>query len=194
MTGSLAFRKNEASIRAGDVPEKYTRLLPFITGERILEIGSAEGVLSLLLARMGKQVTAIEKSEERHESAANLYSEWLARESKFKAPKFINGTIGSRLDLLRGIDTLVAVRMIYYLRGDIDRVFRAVAEAEVRTIVLCGNKNRAARWRAGVEDDPDGPVNFYASSEGMAALLKRHSYKPRIEMTEGDPIVVGQLG
>lgn len=194
MTGSLAFRKNEASIRAGDVPEKYTRLLPFITGERILEIGSAEGVLSLLLAQMGKQVTAIEKSEERHESAANLYSDWLARESKFNAPKFINGTIGNRLDLLQGIDTLVAVRMIYYLRGDIDRLFRAVAEAEVRTVVLCGNKNRAARWRAGVQDEPDGPVNFYASGEGMTELLKRHHYKPRIEMTEGDPIVVGQLG
>ena len=49
MTGSLAFRKNEAAIRRGEVPDKYTRLLPYITGERILEIGSAEGVLALLL-------------------------------------------------------------------------------------------------------------------------------------------------
>jgi SAM-dependent methyltransferase len=154
VTGSLAYRNNEPAIRRGDVPDKYTRLLPFISGDRILEIGSAEGVLALLLARAGKQVTALEKSEERHESAANLFSDWVAREGRFKAPKFINGTIGNRLDLLNGIDTLVAVRMIYYLRSDLDRVFAAVAAAKIPTIVLCGNKNRAARWRAGVPDEP----------------------------------------
>lgn len=194
MTGSLAFRNNESAIRRGDVPDKYLRLLPFIAGGRILEIGSAEGVLALLLARMGKQVTALEKSEERHESAANLYSEWLARESKFKAPKFINGTIGNRLDLLNGIDTLVAVRMIYYLRSDLDRVFAAVAAARIPTVVLCGNKNRAARWRSGASDEPGGPFNFYASREGMTELLKRHGYSIAAEVAEGDEIVVGNLG
>lgn len=193
MTGSLAFRNNEAAIRRGEVPGKYTRLLPFITGERILEIGSAEGVLSLLLAQAGKQVTALEKSEERHEAASNLYSGWLARESKFRAPKFINGTIGARLDLLNGIDTLVAVRMIYYLRADIDRIFAAVAAAKVQTVVLCGNGNRAARWRAGVADEIGGPFNFYASLEGMGELLKRHGYRIGAEVTEGDQIVVGHL-
>lgn len=191
MTGSLAFRKNEAAIRRGDVPEKYTRLLPFITGHSILEIGSAEGVLALLLASMGKHVTALEKSEERHESAANLYSDWLGREKRFLPPKFINGTIGNRLDLLNGIDTLVAVRMIYYLRSDLDRVFAAVAAAKIPTVVLCGNGNRAARWRAGVPDEPGGPFNFYASREGMGELLKRHGYRIAVEVTEGDEIVVG---
>jgi hypothetical protein len=194
MTGSLAYRNNEDAIKRGDVPEKYTRLLPFITGDLILEVGSAEGVLALLLARSGKRVVALEKSEERHEAAANLYSDWLARERKFPPPKFINGTIGDRLDLLNGIDTLVAVRMIYYLRSDIDRVFAAVAHAEVPTVVLCGNKNRAARWRAGVPDDMGGPFNFYASREGMSELLKRHGYRITAEVIEGDEIVVGTLG
>jgi SAM-dependent methyltransferase len=191
VTGSLAFRNNEAAIRRGDIPDKFTRLLPFITGKHILEIGSAEGVLALLLARMGKHVTALEKSEERHESAANLYSDWLGREKKFLPPKFINGAIGNRLDLLNGIDTLVAVRMIYYLRSDLDRVFAAVASARVPTIVLCGNKNRAVRWRSGIRDEPGGPFNFYASSEGMAELLNRHGYQITAEVTEGDEIVVG---
>jgi hypothetical protein len=194
VTGSLAYRKNEAAIRRGEVPDKYTRLLPFITGDFVLEIGSAEGVLALLLARAGKRVIALEKSEERHEAAANLYSDWLAREGKFQPPKFINGTIGDRLDLLNGIDTLVAVRMIYYLRSDIDRVFAAVAHAEVPTVVLCGNKNRAARWRSGVPDDEGGPFNFYASREGMSELLKRHGYRITAEVTEGDEIVVGCIG
>jgi SAM-dependent methyltransferase len=194
VTGSLAFRNNEAAIRRGDVPDKYLRLLPFITGKHVLEIGSAEGVLALLLARMGKQVTALEKSEERHESAANLYSDWLGREKKFVPPKFVNGCIGNRLDLLNGIDALVAVRMIYYLRSDLDRVFAAVAAAKVPTVVLCGNKNRAARWRAGVRDEIGGPFNFYASREGMSELLKRHGYRISAVVREGDEIVVGNLG
>jgi hypothetical protein len=141
---------------------------------------------------MGKRVTALEKSEERHETAANLYSDWLAREGKFQPPKFVNGTIGDRLDLLNGIDTLVAVRMIYYLRSDIDRVFAAVAKTKVPTVVLCGNKNRAARWRSGIPDDEGGPFNFYASREGMTDLLRRHGYRISAEVTEGDEIVVGE--
>lgn len=192
MTGSLAYRKNESAIRRGDVPDKYTRLLPFITGEHILEIGSAEGVLALLLARMGKHVTALEKSEERHEAASNLYSDWLARESKFKVPKFINGAIGARLDLLNGIDTVVAIRSIYYLGDDLDRIFGKVAQ-KVRNVVLCGNKNRASRWRAGTPDEPLGDMNRYAASEGMAELLTRHGYRITQTVLEGDEIVVGSL-
>lgn len=192
MTGSLAYRNNEAAIIRGEVPDKYTRLLPFITGEKIIEIGSAEGVLALLLAKQGKQVIALEKSEERHASASNLYSQWLAREKRFAAPKFVNGSIGNSLDLLDGMDTLVAVRTIYYLRSDIDRIFAAVAE-KIATVVLCGNRNRANRWRAGQPDEIGGPFNFYASREGMTALLERHGYSIIEEVREGDEIVVGRM-
>jgi SAM-dependent methyltransferase len=191
VTGSLAYRKNEAAIARGEVPDKYTRLLPFITGQRILEIGSAEGVLALLLARMGKQVTAIEKSEERHEAANDLYGKWLARENHFQAPTFVNDRIGNRLDLLNGVDTLVAVRSIYYLGDDLDRIFAKAAQ-KVRNVVLCGNRNRAARWRAGTPDEPLGDMNRYASREGMVELLTRHGYRIAQEVAEGDEIVVGR--
>lgn len=190
MTGSLAFRKHEAAIRSGEVPEKYTRLLPFITGQRILEIGSAEGVLSLLLAKAGKHVTALEKSEERHADAQKLYSDWLARESDFQAPIFINGHAADCLHLLDGIDTLVAVRVIYYLGGTLNTIFAEVAK-KVPTVVLCGNKNRAARWRSGQPDDPLGAMNRYAAYEGMVELLTRHGYRIVAEEREGDEIVVG---
>lgn len=193
MTGSLAYRKHESAILRGEVPEKYLRLLPHIPGQRILEIGSAEGVLALMLAKMGKQVTALEKSEERHASANRLYSEWLARENHFQAPTFVNAPIGERLDLLNGIDTLVAVRVVYYLRDDLDRIFAKVAQ-KVRNVVLCGNRNRADRWRAGTPDEPGGPHNFYASREGMRELLMRHGYSIASEVLEGDEIVVGYMG
>jgi len=194
VTGSLAYRKNEAAIVRGDVPEKYTRLLPFIAGNRILEIGSAEGVLALLLARQGKQVTALEKSEERHDTAQQLYGEWEAREGRFKAPRFINGDIGANLGLLEGHDTLLAVRSIYYLgESGLESLFKAAAK-HIPTVVLCGNKNRAARWRAGTPDEPLGEMNRYAAREGMTELLERHGYRITQSVTEGDEIVVGALG
>lgn len=193
MTGSLAYRKNEAAILAGDVPDKYLRIIPHIPGSRILEIGSAEGVLALLLARQGRYVTAVERSEERDAAAHRLYAEWLAREEHFIAPTFVNADIGQKLDLLNGMDTLVAVRTIYYLRDDIDRVFSEVAK-KVPNVVLCGNRNRAERWRQGVPDDEGGPHNFYASREGMTDLLTRHGYSIASEVLEGDEIVVGYMG
>lgn len=192
MTGSLAFRKNEAAILRGDVPDKYLRLIPHIPGQNILELGSAEGVLALLLARMGRTVTAIEKSEERHSSALSLYSEWLAREGKFSAPKFVNGAIGQNLTLLEGVDTVVAVRMIYYLRYELSRVFDAISHYRVPNVVLCGNRNRADRFRSGVKDEAGGPHNFYASLEGMKDLLIRYGYTIASEVTDGDEIVVGR--
>lgn len=191
MTGSLAYRKHEAAIIRGDVPEKFLRLLPFINGQRILEIGSAEGVLALLLAKQGRIVTAVEKSEERHHAAMKLYAEWAAREERFTAPAFVNGSIVDRLDLLEGKDTLVAVRMIYYLGDKLDTVFAEVSR-KVPNVVLCGNGNRAARWRAGTPDEPLGEMNRYAAAEGMIDLLVRHGFAAADVTLDGDPIVVGR--
>lgn len=193
MTGSLAFRRNEADIIAGLVPEKYTRLLPYIHGGRVLEIGSAEGVLALLLARNGERVTALEANPERHASALNLATVWTGKFRFSGSAMFINGKVQDALDLLQPdlFDTLVAVRMIYYLRDDLDAVFAAVGK-RIPNVVLCGNKNRAAEWRQGIPDKPGGPVQYYASHEGMRALLERHGYTITAEETEGDPIVVGR--
>jgi hypothetical protein len=195
VTGSLAYRNNEREILRGRIPKKYTRILPHIPGERILEIGSAEGVLALCLARadMGakKEVIALERRQDRHESALALHSNW-ARVFKFQChPAFVCGDIGDHLDLLDGIDTLVAVRMIYYLRERLDEVFAEVAR-KVPNIVLCGNRNRADRHALGFPDKPDGPLNLYAGSKGMRELLMRHGYRIASEVTEGDEIVVGR--
>lgn len=190
MTASLAYRKNEASILRGDVPAKYTRLLPHIHGERILELGSAEGVLALLLARAGKTVAALERSRERHEGALQLRDAWAER-FPCPSPAFICGDIVDRLDLLDGVDTLVCVRMIYYLRDRLDEVFAEVA-AKVPCVLLCGNRQRARWWLDGVPDRQGGPLNYYASVAGMCELLTRHGYRIETVVSEGDPIVVGR--
>jgi SAM-dependent methyltransferase len=190
VTGSLAYRKNEAAILAGDVPDKYTRLLPFITGKRILEIGSAEGVLALLLARQGRHVTAIERSDERLADASKVYSRWLAKEGKFNEPTWINGDIADNLWALKDKDTFLAVRVIYYLGDRLDGIFADVAKF-IPEVVLCGNGNRAARWRVGEPNDTKAD-NYYASNEGMTDLLERHGYRITQTVFEGDPIVVGE--
>jgi hypothetical protein len=190
--GSLAYRKNEAAIIEGDVPAKYTRIVPHVPGKRILEIGSAEGVLALLLAKEGKQVTALEKNPCRHRAALELCRNWFERDRDFIRPHYVNGSIGDSLELLDGIDTLVAVRMIYYLGADIDRIFAAIAR-KVPNVVLCGNRNRADRCRTGQLDEPLGGYNLYASKEGMRMILEKHGYRIVKQITEGDEIVVGYM-
>lgn len=187
MTGSLAYRKNQAAIFRGEVPEKYTRILPFVTGEHVIELGSAEGVLALLMAKESREVTAVEQNRERHVEALRLASKW-----RVAGVEFVNGSIGDSIALLDGKDTLVAVRMVYYLRETIDAVFAEIAE-RIPTVVLCGNRNRADNWRAGTPHEPLGDFNRYASLEGMRDLLERHGYRIAEEVTDGDEIVVGVM-
>lgn len=190
MTASLAYRKNEAAILRGDVPPKYLQLLPYIPGDKILEIGSAEGVLALLLAKEGKQVTALEKSPERHEAAQALRDAW---GMDVNGPRFICGDAIANLGRLEGHDTLLCVRSIYYLGNGLDALFNTAAK-HIPNVVLCGNGNRAGRWRSGNPDAPLLEWNRYAAREGMIELLERHGYRIVREgsVNKGDEVVVGQ--
>lgn len=190
--GSLAYRKNAAAIWNGDVPEKYRRLLPYVTGRSILEIGAAEGVLALLLAERDAlaHVTALELRPDRHESALALQARWRALGKPVDGCAMLCGDIESSLDLLYGVDTLVASRTIYYLREAVHDVFEIVG-ARVPRVVLAGNANRARMFAAGVKDGL-GPFNYYASVEGMGDVLTRAGYSIESVVTDGgDPIVTG---
>lgn len=187
MTGSLAYRKSEAQILAGKPPEKYTRIIPHIPGNKIIELGSAEGVLALMLAKLGRDVVAIERNPERHEKAQHLRDAWGVE----GGPRFICGDIRENLAQIEDRETLVAVRMIYYLKDDLDPVFAEVAK-HVPTVVLCGNWNRAERWRNGVIDPTSNADDYYASEEGMTDLLTRHGYEIVNYVDGGDEIVVGR--
>jgi len=190
--GSLAYRANRKAIWQGDIPEKYTRLVDLVPGQRILELGAAEGVLSLLLAQKKEKVFALELKEERHEEARNLKTSWQERGLDVGRCEMVLGNIMEHLHLLKSVDTLLAVRSIYYLRGDLIDVFDAVGR-HVPNVVLCGNRNRARKYAEshGNPDDPLGKDNYFATLEGMTSLLEGCGYTIVTIVADGDPIVVG---
>lgn len=194
-TGSLAYRRNVAAIQDGKPPEKYLRLLPYITGRRILEIGAAEGVLSLLLADRDEaaSVIAVEQSPERHAEALALQRRWwLDLGRRVSRCTMVCGDIRQRYDLFDGVETVVAIRTIYHLREAIPDVFAAMAAAGVSSVVLCGNSNRA-KWPNSTPKAAElGEWNRYAGVGGMGEALIAAGYRIDTVVREGDPIVTGR--
>ena len=192
-TGSLAYRKAEASIWAGTVPEKYTRLLPHIpTSRRLLEFGAAEGVLSLLLADRdpSADVLAVEQNAHRHVTAVELWARWRELGKRVDRCTMLEADIRERLDLFHGIETVVAIRTIYHLGDHLEDVFAGMAAAGVSTVVLGGNPNRATRAKDGGGD----PFDFFAGVPGMTYALERAGYRigTVVPASKGsDPVVVG---
>jgi hypothetical protein len=190
--GSLAYRTNRDAIWRAKAPEKYTRLIEYIPGDRILEFGSAEGVLALLLSQHKGKVIALEMKKDRHEEALDLQAQWRRLGRNVDRCEMVFGNLKDRLDLLKQVDTFVGVRSIYYLRDDIERVFESVGQ-HVKNVVLCGNKNRARRYfeTNGAPDDKLGKYNYFASKEGMISILESCGYAITELVEYGDPIVVG---
>ncbi len=195
MSGSVAYRTHADAIKRGDVPDKYLRLLPHITGQRLLEFGAAEGVLALLLADRDPQaqIFALERRAERHTDARKLQALWRAQGRRVDGCQMVCGDICDRFELLEGIETVVAIRTIYHLRDAIDPVFSAIAAAGVRSVVLAGNAGRARKYveAQGHPTDTLGPFNYYASVPGMTDVLTRAGYTVQSVVRVGDPIVVG---
>jgi hypothetical protein len=189
---SLAFRNNRDDIYKGYLPPKYARILPHIEGDSVLEIGAAEGVLSLALVRghQVKSAIALELRDVRHQEALQLQQRLAALGQDVAACKMVCGDIMQNLHLLQGIDTLIAVRAIYYLRDDIPRFLQAAAAAGVMDIVLVGNKNRAEQAFREYGCDL-ARFNYPASAQGMTEFLQAAGYSARVAEPSGDPIVVG---
>ena len=192
-SGSLAYRRSKEQIREGIVPEKYSRILPHVPGERILEIGAAEGVLSLLMARRKKWVIALERNRSRHQEAVDLRRTWKARGFQVENCEMVHGDILDRFDLLQRVDAVVAVRCIYYFKEHIEAIFEQIA-INVPDVLLCGNRNRTQRLESRGGPDPSsklGEYERYASEPGMREILEKHHYEIVDVVRLGDPIVVG---
>lgn len=192
MIASLAYRKNHDAIWHGDAPFKYQRVLAYVTEGPVLELGSAEGVLALLMAERGLDVTALELRQERHDEALTLRSRWLEMGRKVERARMVMGDVALE-SLMVGAATIVAVRMIYHLRDRVHGVFSNASRHGVKNVVLCGNRNRAAMFAKNQgADNTLGKFNYYASVDGMVEVLTTAGYKVGEIVEQGDPIVVGR--
>ena len=191
---SLAFRKNKEGIYQRKIPDKYKRIIPYIKGNTVLEIGAAEGVLSLLLAQEKDKVIAVERHKDRYEEALQLKEAWSKLGYKVDNCHFINGDIKDNFHLLEGIDTVVAVRVIYYFGKDLNNIFLNLSK-RCKFIVLVGNINRSKKYQQGEYIGSIGKDNYYASSKGMIEVLRTHRYgihQSVLENSNLDPIIVGK--
>ena len=188
---SLAYRRHQQDIWNGRAPEKYTRILPYIVGHHVLEIGAAEGVLSLLMSarQLVHGVTALEQRRDRHEEGLRLQARWQGLGLDVSRCTMVHGNVLG-YESFAEYDVIVAVRAVYYLREKALSVLQKAFEDDVIRVVLCGNKGRQAHYRAYPDSDL-GRFNELASTEGMQSLLKQSGYHIELARDEGDPIVVG---
>ena len=193
---SLAFRKNKNMIQDGRFPSKYVRIADVVAGTRVMELGSAEGVLALLLAERGKSVLGIEASPERHAAALELGGIDAIEASTRARVKFVLGDIRDSYELMEGYDAFVASRSIYYLRDEIEDLMKRVSESFTH-VTLVGNYARERRFfkSRGSGSNSVGRFEYYATGIGMQDLLSRHGYRITNVIFSNrarDPIVCGQ--
>lgn len=194
---SLEFRHHEGLLAQGRVTPKFSRILPFVPGTTVVEMGAAEGVLSLLLAEKKKKVWAVERSKERHERAKSLQVEWLREGFPVEACEMIHGDVFDHADLLHSADTFLAVRALYYLGQEIEDAVATLWKS-VDNVVLVGNRSRSERHFATRSStspwEGQGANNYYATLDGMWQLVTRQGFDVRYAVPDGDPIIVATRG
>ena len=192
--GSFEFRRHESLVSEGKVTPKYSRILPFVPGNTVFEMGAAEGVLSLLLAEKKEKVWAVERSFERHTRAKQLQEQWLKLGFSVESCEMVFGSVTEHLQLLDDSETFLAVRAIYYLGSDVEDVV-AQAWRNVENVVLVGNGSRSqeyfgSRVSRPQTARPSGGDNYLATLDGMWSLVSRHGLEVRHAVPDGDPIIV----
>ncbi len=190
------FIKNEDTIRNGDVPERYKTIAKTTPGRTILELGSADGTQSLVLARENKIVCGVELMEKQYQISLDLKKEWLERGISLSQVDFVLGGIDEFKKRLNGFETVLMSRVIYHLRNDIDDVMSAITQSNISSVVLVGCPERARRFReGGQQGDRMGKYAYYATTLGMETILKTHGFQivhSTLDEGPGDPIVVGK--
>lgn len=188
---SLFYRENLDATEHGDIPHRYLRVASEVSGDRVLEMGAAEGTLCLLLAQRKRYVIGVEPHPQRVAVAVQRIA---AAQPLVGRVSFVYGDVRDHLSLLDKVDTFVGMRCIYYLREDIGLLFDAIAE-RVPEVVLTGNAEREARFASG-DRSKLGEYERYATLEGMTELLQSRGYQITLceagVPNERDPMVVAR--
>lgn len=166
-----------------------------VKGDRILEIGAAEGLQSLYLAQFKSYVCGIEISNLRYQKALELSKNMEKLGYRISNCDFIHGDILRQADLLKDFDTILIVRVLYHFR-QMDDIYLLVDSilSKVNSVIIVGDRIKSEMFYAFNVSMKWNPVPFFnfASHEGMEFLLERADFSvSKGETTFGDPYVVG---
>ena len=191
----VEFRKNEQAIRQGQIPNRLDEFAKLIPGESFVEVGSADGTLSLHLGRNGKKVFGVELTEYRHQKALELKEAWLNRGEDVSQVNFICGDSRQAGPYLDQVETLVLSRTLYHLRADAEPLIaRAKQSDALKNIAILGNRVKERVYLEG--GNIRGLEKKYlalASLQGMSDLLTQNGFviELGIESTdETDAVVI----
>jgi len=213
---SIAFRTASQNIVNGDIPKKYKKILKHIEGDSILEVGSAEGVLSLLAAdkKPNRHVLGLERHTIRYQTSLRLKEAWRKLGKHVSNCEFLHDDLINNLHLLKGRDTFMGIRVIYYFLHDIDKIFSEVSK-HCKRIILGGNYSRSDGRQSSIKGVSTVKVlgtnpnlsyapynviernpNYYASAKGMEEIGKKYGYETELLIPENipahsDPLYIG---
>ena len=122
-----------------------------ILGEKVLEIGSADGTQSLLLSQSKEYVVGIELMEYHYETSLELKKSWKNLGKNVSNCTFYKKDALEAKDFLKDIDTILMSRVVYHLRENINPVFESFRESKIENIVLVGCPRREKNWINGGE-------------------------------------------
>ncbi|MCB1385698.1 MAG: class I SAM-dependent methyltransferase [Hyphomicrobiales bacterium] len=190
---SIDFRRNYNELMQGSVPKKYARLVQYVPGSSVVEVGAGEGVLSLAMSMKKDRVRAIDFTPVRHQAGKDLQSSWSSSGIAVENCELVLGDVLSNPELMDGFETLVACRVIYYFTDRIDAFMEEVSK-RCKFVCLIANKRRERHFEAGRESPDLGKYAYYSTTPGMIDLLERHGYEILNCHREAgeDPIVVGR--
>ena len=192
----VEFRKNKQQIALGNVPARYERTAELVPGKRVLDIGSADGTLALVLAQSKEKVIGAELMRYRHKTAQEMQRTWAKRGAKTDNVRFVNRGAKRVRPFLREVDTVVLSRALYHLRDDAFWLFAQIERIPTIThVALFGNRDKEREWFDTKGEQPGlGKYLALVAQEGMEDILKKHGFdiETSIASTETeDPIVIG---
>jgi len=188
---SLDFRRNAKGIFLGELPKKYAELVDLIPGNRVVEVGAGEGVLSLAVSAKKEAVRAIDFTPLRHQKGQEIKAAWAALGKDVDRCELVLGDVFDNPALLDGFDTLVACRVIYYFRERTELFFEMVS-SRMNYVVLVGNGRRSKRHARGHVSKDLGEYARLSTTEGMREILEKYGYEIITEINDNDPVVIGK--
>ena len=189
------YKDHQEQIARGVLPKKIEQIASLIPGNRIIEVGSGEGLLSLALAARGRpHVSGIEFISLRYETAESLRQLWVEKGLVTEASlTFVQGDIFDRLDLLDGADTLVAMHVLYHLKEHARTLLGEAARRHIASVALVGNANRERKLAIDQESAKSQWARL-ATLDGMSDFLDECGYETVLRSRDGgDPVVIGKL-